>query len=291
MKKKQGVSIIGTGALGAVLARTLYAQGFPIAGLYNRSDNNIEALKEKIKAQKTGRFPKSISELGDTIFITVPDDNIGSVVDQLGELSHDFSGHIAVHCSGSKPSAALSLLKSKGASVASFHPLQTFTASSNPIDLSGIYFDIEGDVEAIQFLEELAQTFGSQTLRIEPDAKPWLHAAAVMSSNYLLALLDVSSSIAEKGGLDKEEAQKALLPLVRQTLQNSETVDSLPKALSGPISRGDVKTVEEHLSLLEQSPDILALYKQLGLIIVKMSEAGNTISEPEQEKLLQLLNS
>lgn len=289
--EKQGVSIIGTGALGSVLARALYAHGFSIAGLYNRSVDNIKALKEETEAKSSGHFPKTISELGDTIFITVPDDSIDSVAEQLSELSDNFSGYIVVHCSGSKTSDVLSSLKRKSASVASFHPLQTFTASSSPADLSGIYFDIEADEEAFQFLEELAQTFESQTLRIEPSAKPWLHAAAVMSSNYLLALLDVSSSVAEAGGLNKRKARKALLPLVGQTLQNSENVDSLPKALSGPIARGDIDTVQEHLTLLEQSPEILALYKQLGMTVVTMAKAGNKISESEQGKLLQLLNS
>jgi predicted short-subunit dehydrogenase-like oxidoreductase (DUF2520 family) len=289
MQKKE-ISIIGTGALGGMLAKALSLLGITIAGLYNRSAESLHVLNDEIKAHTTGSFPASVSAIGEVCFITVSDENIQEIAERLSSVSDDFTGRLIVHCSGSKTSAKLSSLQQKGALVASFHPLQTFTASSSPEDLSGIYFDVEGDKEAVDFLKQLAEILGSSCIEIDPKAKPYLHAAAVMSSNYLVALIELSSKIAAMGGLEKAEARKALLPLMQQSLQNSSDSAFLSDALSGPIARGDASTVEKHIELLEQNPQLLALYKQLGLAALDLAIAGNKISETQQEKLLQLLN-
>ena len=287
--KNPAITIIGTGALGSVLAEAFDTEGFPIKSLYNRSQQRLDELQSTIHASHSGTFPSDKSVLGKVIFLTVPDKNIRDMANKLAGLADDFSGSIVIHCSGTKSSRELKALQDKGAAVASFHPLQTFSASSGPADLKNIYFDTEGDAEALQFLNGLAGWWKSEVLEITPEAKPFLHASAVVASNYLVALLGLASDIAAMGNLEKSTARKAIIPLVQQTLTNCSGSDPLPRVLSGPIARGDISTVEEHLELLKQDQHISHLYKMLGQETIKLAEAGSKVNRADLQALKNLL--
>lgn len=283
------VTIIGTGSLGGVLSQACSDAGFSIQSIYNRSQPGLDKVEARKKAKYSGKFPTDKSALGEVTFITVPDRTIKEVADQLAGLSDDFSNHFFVHCSGTKSSGELDSLKAKGAKVASFHPLQTFSASSGPNDLKNIYFDVEGDAEAVSFLKGLAKWWQSETVEITPEAKPYFHASAVVASNYLVALLAAASDIAALGGMGKSAARKALIPLVQKTLKNSAEAEELPAVLSGPIARGDASTVAEHIALLKKAPHLQRLYKVMGQETLKLAKAGKKADTAwkELEKLLE----
>jgi len=280
------ISIIGTGALGTALARALIENGYVLKSLYNRTDSKAGKLGAQLHAGRTGAFPSSPDELGDLVFLTVTDDAIGDVARTLGETGQDFTGTTAVHCSGNLTSEILEPLREKGASVAAFHPIQTFAGASGPDVFEGIHISIEGDEEAAGLLREVAERLGAECLPIAKEAKPYLHAGAVMASNYLVTLLEAAVKIAEMGGVEPISAQRALMPLVRTALENASSSD-LSDALSGPVARGDIRTVKMHLELLEQNPRLLALYKQHGLRAVglarkKESAAGDALDRLER---------
>jgi predicted short-subunit dehydrogenase-like oxidoreductase (DUF2520 family) len=63
-----------------------------------------------------------------------------------------------------------------------------------------------------------------------------------------------------------------------------------PGCLTGPIARGDVKTIRSHLDALKKyAPDILPLYKELGLKTIPIGMAKGTLSESKAEELRSLL--
>ena len=85
--------------------------------------------------------------------------------------------------------------------------------------------------------------------------KPLYHAAACLASNYLTTLLHNVEEIYQSLGMERQDALTAFWPLVRGTLNNIETKGTV-QALTGPISRGDVGTVEKHLNAFrEKLPD------------------------------------
>jgi predicted short-subunit dehydrogenase-like oxidoreductase (DUF2520 family) len=66
---------------------------------------------------------------------------------------------------------------------------------------------------------------------------------------------------------------RALLPLVRQTLDNFESVGPLA-AWTGPLSRGDFSTVERHVAALEEfKPVYLEAYKTLARLTAEVLAA------------------
>lgn len=274
--KKQSISIIGTGALGSVLAKALPSTKFPVKSLFNHSQHSVDRLTNQLQVEHSGTFPQKIEELGDIIFLTVPDRNIKEVAEKLAALSDDFSGFAVVHTSGNYTSKLLSPVEKKGAVTATFHPLQTFTRTSVPSDFEQIYIDVEGDARALALLKEIADELHCNVLEIDPSAKPYLHAAAVMASNYMVALMESAGQIARMGGINQEQALQALMPLAEKSMENISAGGNLTDALSGPIARGDVATVKEQLEILKQNPDLGILYKQLGkqLIEIKKSSTG-----------------
>lgn len=280
------ITIIGLGQVGTALLRVFSSHGYEVISAYNRT-NVADALKSEFADTD---FVQDISSLeqtiGDLIFLTVSDDSIASLSGELSGYSFNWDGKTVVHCSGTHSSESLSALKKAGVRTASFHPMQAITKSTD--SFSGIWFDIEGDEKALKNLELIAETFGAQSFRVEPEAKPFLHASAVVASNYLVVLADLVSKISAEANISEETALKALTPLMENTLQNIKNL-GITEALTGPIARGDVETVREHLEQLKKTPEALSLYKTFGMEAAKIAErkGGSTQSLHDIKKLLK----
>jgi predicted short-subunit dehydrogenase-like oxidoreductase (DUF2520 family) len=291
---KRSISIIGTGALGSVLAQAASeaGAGFSVYSLYNRTESVAGELSERLDVKRSGAFPARPDDLGEVVFLTVPDRYIKETALKTANIGSrpDFDGRYFIHCSGTLTSDVLSPLQKKGASAASFHPLQTFTSASGAADFNDIYIDVEGDEPAISFLNDFAAELGSKTIEIDPAAKPYLHAAAVTASNYLVALMENAGQIAEMGGMNKDEALRALMPLMQQSAKNIRESETLSDALSGPVARGDASTIADHLKLLEQNPRLLGLYKEMGHVLVGLTEKSNAVSGERSKEMRTLFD-
>ncbi len=282
------ISIIGTGALGSTLARALVSQDVILKSLFNRTESKVQDLANELAISTHGIFPKSISELGSLTFLTVPDRAINEVAQKLSKLKGDLENFTFVHCSGNESAELLQPLKLQGATIASFHPLQTFTHYSGINDFKGIYFSLQGDGEVFPQLRLVAEKFGARTLEVTKEQKSHLHTAAVFTSNYLTTLLDTSVKVGTGSGLSEEKVKNALLPLVETTLKNTSE-QSFADALSGPIKRGDIRTVEKHLELLDETPELKEVYCVLGLRTVELATSSGSLDGTTAEKLRKML--
>jgi predicted short-subunit dehydrogenase-like oxidoreductase (DUF2520 family) len=152
------------------------------------------------------------------------------------------------------------------------HPLQTFPTVDAAIGrLRGTYCFYEGNEPALPLVEELIGKVGMRPVRIEASAKALYHAAAVMASNYLVAIMDAALAVAEKAGIERSTAWPALEPLVLSTIANISKMGPA-EALTGPIARGDVETVKRHLEALSREDESLAsVYRFLGLYTVQLA--------------------
>ena len=282
------ITIIGVGGLGHSLAKALSAADIPVKSIFNRTTDDAKKLADDLYIRISGSFPSADYELGDLIFITVSDSAIEKVVRQLADVSADFSHKTIVHCSGNESATLLQPIKKKGGLIASFHPLQTFTAQSGPSDFNDIYFSLQGDKSAFPQLKEIASQMGAYTLEVSKEQKSHLHAAAVIASNYLNTLLDAAVATATVSGLSKEKAKQALFPLIKTSLKNIES-QSFEEALTGPIKRGDWETVEHHLHLLDDQPELLAIYQIMGKRTIKLARKSQKIDSDTAKKLYRLL--
>lgn len=290
MMNRPGISVIGTGALGSVLAQALQKSGWPVKSLYNRSATSAVSLAEELGVQMAGEFPSEKQELGRIIFLTVLDGAIEETSNKLAALDADFSGYTVFHCSGTQPSSALQSVGKKGARTASFHPIQTFVEASNPVDFEEIVIDVEARGEALEIACNVAGDLGASVLEVSPHAKPYLHAAGVIASNYMISLVEAAGQAAALGGLGKKDAQKALVPLMQKSLANISESDCLTEALSGPVARGDTTTVDDHIKLLKQNEQLASLYKQLGSVLVQLLNEKNELTDEKITEISKVLS-
>lgn len=258
--EKPSISIFGLGRVGGALNKALIKAGYNIHSLFKRDS-----------------FPDSIEELGEVIFLAVQDGEIEILSKRISSSFGTLEGRHVVHCSGALNSSVLESLSKKGAGIASFHPMKAVTFDDSSLD--GVWFDMEGDSATLSVLEKLAKDLHAHSFVVKPDTKPLLHAAAVVSANYLVTLLKLATDIAKVGDVDEKTALKALLPLSNSSLKNVEE-NGFDGSLTGPISRGDVETIREHVKILKKDPELLSVYKKLGYLTLNLAELdSDTIKE------------
>jgi predicted short-subunit dehydrogenase-like oxidoreductase (DUF2520 family) len=281
------LGFIGAGVVGTALAKAFARAGYPVVAVTSRSAERRIALADSLPDAHAVETAQEVADAVDLVFLTVPDDAI-----ELVAVSIEWRpGQNAVHSSGVASTDILEAASAQGAAVGVLHPLQTFaTASQAEANIPGSPFGIEASSEELlAILREMVESLGGTPLVLSGD-KAIYHASAVVASNYLVALLDVASGLWEVLGLSRERGLKALLPLVRGTIENLESV-GLPDALTGPIARGDVGTVERHLSALrEVAPDVLPVYKELARRAIPIARAKGGLSEEAAGRLLAILD-
>ena len=90
-------------------------------------------------------------------------------------------------------------------------------------------------------------------------------------------------------GSPREEAFELLLPLLQGTFANLQTLGPVA-ALTGPVSRGDHRTVARHLQALQdQSAELQDVYRVMGRKTVAVARKKGTLDERGEEILRKLL--
>ena len=202
------------------------------------------------------------------LFLAVPD---GAVRDMAARIAamHPPRELAVVHCSGALGLDALSALGENPRG--SFHPLQSFPAPRDRDAFAGITIAVDSTTpHLLRRLRELARGLEAKPRRVRDAERVLYHAAAVFASNYVIASVAEGVRVLEAAGWKRDEAERALLPLVDGVVANLRR-RGITRALTGPIRRGDAETVARHLSGLENAE----LYRMLGLVALRIAiEAG-----------------
>jgi predicted short-subunit dehydrogenase-like oxidoreductase (DUF2520 family) len=207
-----------------------------------------------------------------TVFLTVPDDAVTSYAREVAAAG-EIPGSVAfVHCSGALALAALAPLGARHAT-GSFHPLQSFPRPRAPEAFRGSVIAIDSGSDALRRrLSRLAHDLGAKPRRVDDADRVVYHAAAVLASNYLVALAGEAVELLGKIGWSEREAVEGLVPLMQGAL--AEVARRGPSAaLTGPIRRGDAETVTRHLTALEglEPSRVQHVYRMLGAIALEIA--------------------
>ncbi|MDE0699197.1 MAG: DUF2520 domain-containing protein [Acidimicrobiaceae bacterium] len=225
MKK---VRIIGGGRAGKSLGNALASVGWEVLGYLGR-DNDL-----------------GTASVGtDVLVIATPDDKIASVAESVRPTPTT----LVLHLSGA---SGLDVLKGHPR-CAAMHPLVSLPSADLGAErLRGAWFAVAGDAE----VDSLVTALGGRSFAITDSARPLYHAAAVISSNHLVALLGQAERVADLAGVPLE----VMLDLARDTVDNVRRLGPAA-ALTGPAARGDEATIARHLKALP--PDERAVYETL----------------------------
>jgi predicted short-subunit dehydrogenase-like oxidoreductase (DUF2520 family) len=281
------IGFVGAGITGTALATRLDQQGYRIAAVSSRTLASAEKLAQRMKHCHVYKTAQEVADNAQFVFITTPDDVIGEVAARI----RWYKGQSIVHCSGAHSIDIIESARQFGANTGCFHPLQTFASIEQAVEnIPGATFAIEAEEPLLTLLKEMSTAMAGHWVILEANDKVLYHTAAVFACNYLVTLVKLATDLWQDFGVSREQAIKALLPLLRGTLSNIENV-GLPNCLTGPIARGDLGTIKKHLEALEkESPYLLSTYKQLGLQTLPIALAKGKINSEKVQELQELLS-
>jgi predicted short-subunit dehydrogenase-like oxidoreductase (DUF2520 family) len=279
------VGIAGAGRVAQALGRLLHARGETVAFIASR---NIEHAQSAAKFIGPGVQAVGYAELArhaHRILVAVSDSAL-----ELVAASLTLDSGVVLHTCGTKGPEALSVLAGRGVFCGTLHPLQTISdPESGAAALDGAAFAISGDAPALAWAERIARTANGRILRISTERRPLYHAAAVMASNYITALLSAAQALLIAADVEPDEALEALGPIARTSLANVLRQGPVA-ALTGPIERGDVSTIATHLAALDLIPGpIPRLYRAAGLQTLELARKKGLCAEraAATERLLE----
>jgi predicted short-subunit dehydrogenase-like oxidoreductase (DUF2520 family) len=289
---EKSFTILGAGRLGRTLGRLLVAGGYAPAGLTARTMRSAHQAATFIGGGEPSTSNARAASKGTLVLIATPDSAIAPLARELAAARLNWSRRIVAHTSGALSSAALEPLSRQGVRTASLHPLASIAeAKTGPESLKGTPFAIEGDAAAVSTLRRLVQSFGGVPVTIPRQAKVLYHLVACLMSNDLVALLSIGLDTARGLGLSRREAARLYLPLVRGTVENVARLGPV-KALTGPVSRGDMTTLRLHGEVLRTLPaDLRRLHRILALRSTALALEAHTINPETAVQLARLLSA
>ena len=283
------IGIIGAGKVGCSVGKYLQENdalrkaGYHITGYAGRREESVEEA-----ATFTGTTPfYLLSELvkkNDIVCIATPDSQIKTVWEELCKFS--LEGKIVCHFSGSLSSDLFTGREKKGVSACSVHPMYAFSNRFTSYEqLNTVKLTIEGDPEAVAVFREIWNLCGNETGAVSTEKRMQYHAAAAIASNLMIGLYAKSVRLLEDCGFAGEEAENLLRPLVENNIRRM--LESSPEeALSGPVERNDVETVQKHLQTLQGSDR--TVYLALSEEVLSVAKKKNPQRDyKELERLLR----
>ncbi|MBA7540575.1 hypothetical protein ES705_32874 [subsurface metagenome] len=127
--------------------------------------------------------------------------------------------------------------------------------------MPGSTFALEAEEPLLNILKDMATALDGHWVELKAGDKVVYHASAVIACNYLVTLVKLATDLWQTFAIPPHQATQALLPLLRGTINNIDTV-GIPQCLTGPIARGDTGTIKKHLNALQKVAPAL-LYTQV----------------------------
>ncbi|MFH1044381.1 MAG: DUF2520 domain-containing protein [Pseudomonadota bacterium] len=280
------IGFIGAGRVAKALAWGLAESKHSVVAAASRSLGSAEQLAHRIEGCRATAVAQDVVDRADLVFITVPDDAIAALVASLKWRE----GVAVAHCSGATEVAALDRAARAGAEIGGFHPLQLFADPDVALaGLPGCTIAIEAEGPLLSQLELLATALQCRTMRLPPGCRVRYHVGAHYAGGFVIAVLKQATDLWQSFGIEREDAIRALLPLLRGTAASVER-SGLAQGLGGTYSRGDIGTLEKHLAELARAgPDALHLYCELALRSIPLGLERGGYDEQRAEAMRVLL--
>ncbi len=277
------VGIVGAGAVGTALGVALSRAGWPVGAVASRDAGRRDRFQALVPGARGFAEAAALLDEVELIILAVPDDAIPIVAGQL----RMYGGQAMIHTSGALGAEVLGPAMAAGTQVGAFHPLVAFADTELAVAaLHGATVAIEGDDQLADLLARMAEAIGAEAVRLAPGTKAAYHAAAVLAAGGFVALLDAIAELGRVAGLDEPGSLAIYGRLAEQTLANARAL-GIAAALTGPITRGDVGTLERHLATLRaHAPEVLPLYVAAATREIALAEGRGALS-PEAGALLR----
>jgi len=240
---RRTLALVGPGRAGSTIALALNAQGWHVTAVAGRAPDASSTVAIAACLDAPAALVSEVGRRAQVVIVATPDAAIESVA-RAAAASLEPNA-LVVHLAGSRGLDVFDALRAArpDVRVGALHPLQSFPSTSAGLErLPGSFAAIAGDPQ----VDELAATLELRTFRVDDSMRAQYHAAAVVASNHVVALLGQVERMARACGVPFD----AFAPLVLASVDNAFRM-SPERALTGPVARGDLATVQKHLETLD----------------------------------------
>lgn len=242
------IALVGPGRAGTAIALAARRAGHQVVAVAARRPAAGDSATERV-----GGDAVAIGDplpACDLVIVAVPDAVIRRVASSLAPTVPDGAG--VVHLSGAVATVALQAMAERGIQTGSFHPLQTLpTPEVGARHLAGAWIAVTADEPLRTDLFDLARSMAAHPFDLADDERVLYHAAAVAASNFPVVALAVAEELFGRAGVPFHASR----PLAEAAVANAYELGP-DAALTGPVARGDVDTVErQQAEVGEQAPE------------------------------------
>jgi predicted short-subunit dehydrogenase-like oxidoreductase (DUF2520 family) len=280
------VGVIGAGRVGTVLAAKFRTAGHPITAVSGRSDATrlrVETMLPGVEIVE----PSEVAARSDIVILSVPDDSLIRVAEELAASGVIRPGQVVMHTSGRHGLEALAALTRQGALPIAFHPAMTFTGTDVDLDRTCV-FGLTASEWVHGLAELLVAELGGTAMWVDEANRALYHAALAHGANHLVTLVSQSMDLLRSAGAADPAA--VLRPLLSAALDN--TLAYGDAALTGPVVRGDVTTIRAHVDAFAQSnidDSTVDTYLELARATADRAEAAGRLSAADAGHVRQVL--
>lgn len=255
------VAILGAGNVATHFSKALIKAGYPVNQVWSRNNQNAIDLALAIGANSISQIA-DLSQQIDVIIIAVSDDAIESVVTQIPISNQQ---QLILHTSGS---TSLSVLEIHAQNCGVLYPLQTLS-KDHDLDFSTIPLLIEANHhQAEEQLLMIAKQISRKVENVNSEKRMRIHLSAVFACNFTNHFYAIAEKMFEEDKLDFDLLRPLILETAHKAMLNFPTA-----VQTGPAKRNDTITINKHLELLKNNPQIQNLYATVSQDIVKMYQA------------------
>lgn len=280
------VAIVGTGRTGSVLGAALRRAGHNVIACTAVSEISRLRAESLLPGVPIKSVADAVAQC-DLVLFTVPDDVLASLIEGLAHTQALSPGTFVAHTSGRYGAQVFAPLTALGMLPMALHPVMTFTGTSIDLTrLSGCPFGVTAPDMLRHVAEALVVEIGGEPIWVPEEHRALYHCALAFGANGLMTLVHETVRLLTIAGID--EPERVIAPLFGAALDNA--LRNGMNDVTGPVMRGDVGTVKEHLAELAlYSPDTIASYRTMARLTADRALENSQISTETVGKLLEVL--
>jgi predicted short-subunit dehydrogenase-like oxidoreductase (DUF2520 family) len=282
------VGVISAGRAGSVLGAALAAAGHRVVAVSAVSEAS-RARAEALLPQAQILPPPDVAARANLLLLAVPDDVLAELVAGLANTGAIAPGTFVAHTSGRYGVDVLTPATQSGALPLALHPAMTFTGTSLDLGrLTGACFGVTAPEALRPVAEALVVEMGAEPQWVAEEARVLYHAALAHGANHLVTVVAQALDALRAAGV--AEPERLLRPLVTAAADNTLRVGDA--ALTGPVARGDARTVRAHVETLSaHDAGTAATYLALARATADRALADRRLRPSDAEDLLDALGT
>lgn len=280
------IVLIGAGRVGTVVTELLRRRGHVVSGVASRSAASARKAAERFGVD-TFDHHATLPE-ADVVLLGVPDGAIEEVAGQVAKRLRHRS--IVVHFAGASGIGPLKSVLEAGGGAAALHPVQACPDVKSAVErIPGSAWGVTTSSGLEAWAADLvARELGGDPVVVAEEHRPLWHAAAMITSNGIAALLGTGEALL--ASIDIEAPARVLGPLAAGTVTNAGVGGGGAATLTGPLVRGDSDTIATHLEhIVRAAPHLVEDYARVVRVIVATALRAGRIDEQTARRVIELL--